>query len=61
MAANIGEVQGHGDSAAWKAQKSNVLRIFEEFRVRLAIVMDLKLRSRFFTLQAKRYGVYASL
>ena len=33
MAANIGEVQGHGDSAAWKAQKSNVLRIFEEFRV----------------------------
>ena len=33
MAARIGEVQGHGDSAAWKAQKSNVLRIFEEFRV----------------------------
>ena len=33
MTANIGEVQGHGDNAAWKTQKSKVLRIFEEFRV----------------------------
>ena len=41
MAANIGEVQGHGDSAAWKAQKSNVLRIFEAFRVNTPEITEL--------------------
>ena len=41
MAANIGEVQGHGDSAAWKAQKSNVLRIFEAFRVSTPEITEL--------------------
>ena len=39
--ANIGEVQGHGDSAAWNAQKANVLRIFEAFRVSTPEVLEL--------------------
>ena len=30
--AAIGEMQGSGNSAAWNAQKVNVLRVFEEFR-----------------------------